>query len=373
MITQPWKEFSPQKKDREWFKRILDDVRNRKQWLCSAERYKTNQAYAEGNYDVQWVKNMYDTVNQPVASLNLDFTPIDILGNRITAIVSMIEKLGFESKANTTDPTARAKRDQDIDLLKAEKSLEPIRKQMAQALGLNEPLPISSEEDFSSDISPIAKNGLDITNPLDEALFKDYLQRQVWEISMEVGMTNYLNQNEYNEKLKMILADLINDNCCAQQVITNSYSGQPQLTYLYPFNVYTLLSKQPDGKDAIGKGWEKNVTIREIIALMGQDINADNLDQLLSLANANGNTNFAGIWFTVGREDPTMGFSYPAPGIEQKNCCLWETFINLTCSLGYLEVKSQNSDLSFHLGVSISSSSPLSSFIFLLFTVFATK
>lgn len=350
MIEPVFKEFNPEKKDKVWFKRVLDELRNRKLFLCDPRRYEYNQTFAEGKYDTSHLRKLYDTTNQPASELNIDFDPIDILGNRINSIISMIEKQGFMPKAQTTDPTARDKKDADIELLKAEKELEPVRMKMAQAMGLKKPLPIASEEDFSSDVSPVNDLNLDINNSVDEGIFKNYLQRQVWEIALEVGMEHYLNQNEYNEKFKLILADLINHNCCATQVVTNSYSGEAWLSYLYPHNVYTIFAKQNDGKDAIGKGWEKSVSVRDVIGLMGKDITADNLDSLLQLANTAAGTTYPSIWFSWDRVDPTgiSGFSYPQMGLEQGRCCDWAAFLNMNVILGYLEIKSQNSDLYIH-------------------------
>lgn len=347
MIFEALRQFDESKKTREWMQRILVELNMRKQWLISKGRYDENQSYANGTYSVDSIMRQYDTVNQPASTLNIDFSPLDLLGNRINSIVSMIEKMGFSPKAKTTDPTARDKKDTDIELLKAEKELEPLRKKMANALGMKNPLPIASEEDFSSDMTPIKSMNLDINNPIDEAIFRDYLQKQVWEIALEIGMEHYLKKEESTEKEKLWLADLINHNCAAAQVVTNSYSGEPMLSYLYPFNAFTVLSKQNDGKDAIAKGWEKDVTVREVIALMGTQITSEELLQVLAQANTNGSTNYQGIWMGGTRADYTDGFAYPY-GTERDQCCTWEQFINLTCSLGYIELKSQNSDLYVH-------------------------
>lgn len=347
MINETFREFDPARKTKDWFRRILLDIMSRKKFLISEAEYRLNESYADGTYDVGWIKKQYDVFNQPADSLNMTFEPLDILGHRINSIVSMIEKIGFAPKAQTTDPTARDKKDADIELLKAEKQLEPLRKKFGEALGIGQPLQISKESDFSSDISPVSKMGLDISNPIDEGIFRDYLQRQVWEIALEVGSEHYLKQNEYNEKLKLVLRDLVNQGCAAQQVVINSYSGEPMLSYIYPFNAYTIVSKQPDGKDGIGKGWEKNVTVREVIAIMGKDVTLEDLESLLSQANTNGNTNYQGVWMYGDRYDPSAGFSYPY-GASRDKCCEWQYFLNMTCSLGYLELKSQDSDLYLH-------------------------
>lgn len=346
-IPAPFKEFSESKKDRAWFSRILNDVVARKQWLVSKPRYDINLSFYEATYSIERTKRKFDVFNTPENEQFIDFSQLDLLSSRVNSIVSILEKMSFEVKANCTDPTARSKRDQDVELLKAEKALTPIRKQFSQALGMKEPLPIASPEDFSSDISPIAKNNLDISNPVDEGIFKDYLQRQVWEIAIEIGVQHYLNTGKYNEKFKRIVTDLINHNCCATQVTTNSYSGEPEQLYLYPFNVYTVLANDVSGDDALGKGWEQPLSVRDIIGILGQSITSDDLLQILSLANEGGNTNYEGIWMYGSRVDYSDGFSYPF-GVSQSKCCEWQAFLNMRATLGYLEIKSQNSDLYIH-------------------------
>lgn len=344
-IPQALREFNSDKKDKFWFRRVLMELINRKQFLISGERYKKNLSFYEATYDISNTKKKYDVLNTRADELFIDWTQLDILGSRVNSIVSILEKMSFEPKANTVDPTARDKRDQDIELLKAEKALEPMRKQFSSALGLQKPLPISSPEDFSSDISPIEKNGLDISNPIDEGIFKDFLQRQVWEIGIEIATQHYLNIADYNEKFKSQVIDLINSNCCSSQVVTNSYSGEPQYLYIAPPNAYTVLSRQADGKDALGKGWEQPLNVRSMIAILGSAITIEDLQQLISLANSGGNTNYQGVWMS-DRADIT-GFSYPY-GVDRSNCCEWEKFVNLEVFVGYMEIKSQNSDLYVH-------------------------
>jgi hypothetical protein len=347
-IAPPFTEFNESKKDQNWFFRLLNEIRNKKQFLISKNQYDLNQSYFEATYDTSRTRKMYDSFNVPIDDLGILFEPLDLLGSRVNSIVSIIEKMNFQVKANCLDPTAKSKKDEDIDLLKAEAALAPIRKQFANALGLQKPLPVSKPEDFSSDISPIAKNNLDITNPIDEGIFKDYLQRQIWEVAIEIGAQHYLNISEYNEKLKQILRDLINDNCSSAQVVTNSYSGEPELLYVAPYNAYTVLARQPDGKDALGKGWEQPMEVRKIIGVMGKDITMDDLIELLSLAAPMGsNTNYEGIWMYGSHADPTSGFGYPY-GTPQDKCCDWQKFLNMQVTLGYLEVKSQNSDVYVH-------------------------
>ncbi len=58
-------------------------------------------------------------------------------------------------------------------------------RELGQALGMKKPLALTNEEDFPSDISPVRERGLDLTNPVDEGIFKNYLQRQIWEIAIE--------------------------------------------------------------------------------------------------------------------------------------------------------------------------------------------
>ncbi len=197
---------------------------------------------------------------------------------------------------------------------------------------MKKPLAIASEEDFSSDVSPIKEQGLDISNPVDEAIFKNYLQRQVWEIAIELGVSHYFSLSEVLEKLKMWTGDIIDHNCFGGEVTVNAFSGEPQLTYLYPYEIYTIGGKQPSGKDALGKGWERTVTVREIIALMGNDLNDESLEQLLSHANAESGQSYKGIWYPEIDATQPMG------------TCSYNTFLGMTARLGKLEIKSQNSD-----------------------------
>lgn len=336
MVRQDFREFDADKKDTAWFRRVIVELIGKKQWLILPAQYNINMTFADANYDISKTKAKYDAFNIPPEEQFIDFTPLDLLGNRIEAITSIIEKQGFEVKSKCTDPTAVSKREQDIALLKAEKELEPIRKQFAQGLGLSKPLPIASEEDFSSDISPVKEMNLDMTNPVDEGIYKNLFQRQIWEIAVELGISHYFNMSGTREMLKQLVEDMINHHCFSLSCSVNSYSGEPEIERLMPYEAFTILGKRFDRSDAIAKGWERRVSVREAIAFMGRDVTKDELDQFLAAANSASSTNFIGIWY------PELVAHCP------ENFCEHGQFLNMTCMLGYMEMKSQNSDLYIH-------------------------
>ncbi len=136
------------RKDEDWFKRVLKELLSGKNFLISSADYERNKSFAEGRYDVTKIKEQYMNFNTPANEIRINFTPIDILGSRRTSVISILEKQGFEVKARCTDPTAVAKKDQDIALLKAEKELEPVMRELGQALGMKKPLALTNEEDF---------------------------------------------------------------------------------------------------------------------------------------------------------------------------------------------------------------------------------
>lgn len=336
MIRQDFREFDESKKDTAWFRRVIIELIGKKQWLISSSQYNINMSFADASYDISKTKAKYDSFNIPPEEQFIDFAPLDLLGNRIEAITSIIEKQGFEVKSKCTDPTAVSKKEQDIALLKAEKELEPIRKQFAQGLGLSKPLPIASEEDFSSDIAPVKEMNLDMTNPVDEGIYKNLFQRQIWEIAVELGISHYFNLSGTKEILKQLVEDMINHNCFAMACAVSSYSGEPYLKRLMPYSAYTVLGKRYDRSDAIAKGWEERVSVRELIQLMGKDVTQAELNEILALANTTSGTNYLGVWL------PDMVGQCPS------DHCTYQVFLNLTCMLGYMELKSQNSDLYVH-------------------------
>ncbi len=143
MIEKIFLQFDAKKKDKDWFRKIIKETSGGKQFLIKTADYQVNKSFAEGTYDVSDIKAQYMNFNTPANEVKINFTPLDILGSRRTSVISILEKQGFEVKARCTDPTAVGKKDQDIALLKAEKELEPIMKELGQALGMPKPLPLN--------------------------------------------------------------------------------------------------------------------------------------------------------------------------------------------------------------------------------------
>lgn len=336
MIRSDFLQYDESKKDKAWFARIIDLLIVRKRWLVEPIRYNKNESFSNGTYDVSATEKKYDIFNNKKEDLGIDFQQLDLFGNMERSIISTLEKQGFEPKAKCTDPTARSKKERDIELLKAEEELKEIRTQFGKGLGLTKPLPLAKEEDFSSDIAPVKELGLDMTNPIDEGIYKNLLQRQIWEIAIELGIAHYMNQSDIKELFKMICRDLINQNAASLQCNINSFSGQPEIRYLFPNTVYTLLGWRPDRSDAIGKGYEILVSARDIVALLGSQVTQEELNQVLASVNTANNSNWAGIWMPG-----TMGTC-------PKDWCTYEAFLEMQGYLGYLEMKSQNADTYHH-------------------------
>lgn len=336
MIRSDFLQFDESKKDKAWFARILDLLIVRKKWLVDPKRYAKNESFSNGTYSVKSTTNKYDIFNNTEEDLAINFTPLDLFGNMERSIISTLEKQGFETRARCTDPTAISKKENDIALLKAEEELKEIRTQFAKGLGLSKPLPIAKEEDFSSDISPVKEMGLDMTNPIDEGIFKNLLQRQIWEIAIEIGVGHYMKLSDIKEIFKMLARDFINQNAASVQSVLNSFSGQPEVRYLFPQTVYTLLGYRPDRSDAIGKGYEILVSVRDIIALMGSQVKKDELKQVLDSVNTANNSSWGGIWYA------------DSVGDCPKDYCTYEAFLEMQGYLGYLEMKSQNADVYHH-------------------------
>lgn len=336
MIRSDFLQFDESKKDKAWFARIIDLLIVRKKWLVQPLRYAKNESFSNGDYDISKTKKKYDTFNNKEEDLGIDFQQLDLFGNMERSIISTLEKQGFEPKAKCTDPTAISKKENDIALLKAEEELKEIRTQFAKGLGLSKPLPLAKEEDFSSDIAPVKEMGLDMTNPIDEGIYKNLLQRQIWEIAIELGISHYMNLSDIKELFKMLCRDVINQNAASAQVVFNSFSGQPEIRYLFPQTVYTLLGYRPDRSDAIGKGYEILVSVRDIIALMGSQVTKEELKQVLDSVNTANNSNYGGIWFP------------DSVGDCPKDYCTYEAFLEMQGYLGYLEMKSQNADVYHH-------------------------
>src|SRR4029079_6806418 len=120
-IESLWRNFDSTTKNIDWFRRILVDIQTKKQFLTSKAQYDLNESFSNGTYSTEFSRKKYSTFNVPIEDLGIDFQPLDLFGNRVNAITSIMEKMGMTAIANCTDPNARSKRDADIDLLKAEK------------------------------------------------------------------------------------------------------------------------------------------------------------------------------------------------------------------------------------------------------------
>ncbi len=330
-------EFDAKKKDKEWAKTVNMLILINSEFLVSQETYSFLKSYSVGDYDTEQFKlNFYDreTIlkNDP-SQIRIDFQPIDLLSVYRHVITSAIDKQPLNTECKCTDETAISKMEEDIAKKRVYKQqIEPFLKLSTKALGGN-PNMVKEQDTagYNSNMDQADALGLDMSNPLDEQIWKSSLQRAKWESSLEVAIDHFFNLSDEKELRKKWVHDYFDCNVIASQTATNSASGLPETMYLKPYSVYTVNATRPDRSDAIGMGYNRIMSVKTFLELFIKEVNdEDELNEILVAANIQTGMIYTGIWYGHGE--------------QPEGTCTWGEFLGMSLKVGYIEWKTQNID-----------------------------
>lgn len=329
-------EFDADKKDESWGIRITPSVIQNAHFLISQDHYNYCKSYGVGRYETQdYMLNFYDrdTIlkNDP-NQIRIDFQPVDLLSVYRHVTASAIDKQPISPEAKCTDELAKSKMEEDIAKKQVYKNkVEPFLKLSAKALGGDPNMVKEPTQNYNSNMEQADALGMDMENTLDRAIWKEVLQRPKWESSLEIGIDHFFQLSEETELRKRFIYDFFDTNVMTSQVIENSASGLPEITYVQPYSVYTVNATRPDRRDAIGIGYNRVISVKSFLELFIKEVkDEEELTDVLMAANIQTGMSYVGIWWGQGE--------------QPDNTCSYNEFLGMSLRLGYIEWKTQNID-----------------------------
>lgn len=330
-------EFSAAEKTSEWAQKICSIILMNSEFLIGQEKYNELRGFGIGNYSTEEYKlNYYDAKtiqeNSP-EQIRIDFQPVDLLSVYRHVLVSAIDKQPLNVDATCGDETAVSKMEEDIAKKRVYKEqIEPFLKLSTKALGGN-PNMVKEQDTagYNSNMDQADALGLDMSNSLDRAIWKDALQRPKWETSLEVATNHFFSLSNATELRKKWVHDYFDCNVIAGQVVANSASGLPEAIYLKPYSVFTVNATRPDRSDAIGIGYNRVMSVKSFLEIFIKEVkDEDELQDILMAANIQTGMTYTGIW---------MGH-----GEQPDGSCSWGEFLGMSLRVGYVQWKTQNID-----------------------------
>lgn len=328
-------ENDPAKKDIVWAETIVSHLRIHMKPLVNAMRYSRNMEYLFGTYKMDEYKKMFkDPENAGVSWQGLAL--MEKMKNVLTAEA---ENSGINIHLKAIDPTAVNQRDRDKKLLAARKTIEGMMSYLRKSIGLPG-FSLAAQKDkggkslFSGNVEGFDKMGLDASNEEDLNYYFANFYRLMHEIKAEEPINYYIKFNELTEQISFYLDDILAVKAIASKAYVNDISGSIDIKYLNPTSVRVIPNKRRDFKDAPGIMYEENVTVQDLIKMIGNEFNPSiDLEIILRASNFTNGTAYQAIndgeGYLVGNEFSSI-------------TCSYSEFLEFKVGMGYIEWKSND-------------------------------
>lgn len=286
----------------------------------------------------------------------VDFKSLPVLVKALNIVLAEMKKMGPITNVRANDPTSVAARKHDEALIKNRKEIEGFLSYIYTQIG-QPPVKMSQHQARFGDkpdkgnTADFDKMGFDPDDPDDVGFFMDVFHKLDEEIEMEKVIHAMEGFNEIEtDKIPKWTVDAIAKNAVAGMIYVSDDNGAPILEYLSPETVYIYgaTGRREDYNDAMAKGYQQNITVKQLLDRVGDafDWEKDVNDLMMAIFFAsNGSVDITGInpdyrggyggngtgtgdWFCKGR-GMNENFSH-------------DSFMNFKVVFGYLEWSGQD-------------------------------
>ena len=286
------------------------------------------------------------------------FRSMPVLIKAFRIMIAEMKKMGPVVTVRANDPTSTEKRKQDEILIKNRKKIEGLLSYLYMNAGQS-PVDMSQYKDRfgekpdNGNTSQFDKIGLNNDDPDDVGNFMDIFYKLDWESDMETLINAVLSLNDVQQNLiQMWATDIVAKNAAAARVYVSDNNGQIINPYLSPETVYIYgaTGRRQDFNDAMAKGFEQQVTIKQFLDQVGDEFDWQAHLGSLILAvfyGSNGavditdiNPDYRGYGYADGVGNGGDGGWFA--GGPNGSRYTWNDFMNFKVNLGYMEWSSQN-------------------------------
>lgn len=334
MITiQEYFEIDARNKNGAWADKLISHFRNNWGNFVAHKRAKEGMKYILSNNDMDKIMSMFKDPNET----GFNFVPIAIMEKVRNILIAERNKAGIYISLNAIDPSAKNDKNADYMLLKNRAEIEGTITALQKQIGLPEyklsnEKKISGKEVFKGNVDEFDEMHLDDT----EGYHIDYFFKTHYKFRHEIRGQEVINffvrYNELKNNIDYWCNDILAKKAIGLRTYVNENSGAVEYRYVAPENIKLIPGKRKDGKDAVCIGYEDEMTVADVIKLIGNSFNWDtDVTYLIRAVNNLSGSNITGIFDDNGNQ---------YYGDKTGTNCSYSEFLQYKVGLGYIEWKS---------------------------------
>jgi len=250
---------------------------------------------------------------------NTVFEPLPIMEKTRNIIIDQAREAGLKPYIEAVDPAATVDKKQDMFRLKnMQKHIAEVNK-VRENVGEQTPYALR-EKDFNGNVPEFTKMGMDPQNESQVKFFFDTHYKLNYEIAAQTAVLSYLAANKAENDIPRYCIDIMAVKCFCKQDYVSRLTGQIITKYLQPTNVYVIKGNNRDLSDAACKGWERQITIQELMNTLGDKFNfeRDWRQLLLAINYGSGTTNQFDGFIYGGKNYNAVDFNTTGTLTEEK-------------------------------------------------------
>lgn len=328
-----WFELDESKKDANWGNMIITYLRQHMQPVINDSHAREGIEYLFGDHSMEEVKAMFKDPKKA----GVNFAPVAIMEKIRNIFISEMRQMGIIINVRATDPTADEDKMHDVGLIKRKKHIEGLMSYLYQSIGepaykLEDEERISGKKPYKGNGQEFDSMGLNPEDPEDVDFFLKHFHRFDHEIALGDCIEFIMTYNEVDELISYWVNDILSKKAIGGKMYVSDETGAVKIGYLAPESISALQGRRKDYKDATCIGYEQNVTVAEMIEIIGNEFDYDrDMNELLRAVNYAYKSEYTGV-----HSDNKLYYG------QQGNCCSYSQFMQFQISLGYIEFKSTN-------------------------------
>lgn len=284
------RESNPSKMDYDWANTSVSAFRRYWQPVIETNYYRRMKTLLLSCQDLTDTVKRYFTDEEFLK--HTKFRPLPIMEKTRNIIIEQAREAGIKPYIEAVDPSATVDKKQDMFRLKKMQEHTTEVNKVREKVGIKTPYALR-EKDFNGNVQEFTKMGL---NPQDESEVKYFFDTHYklnYEIAAQTTVLSYLTVNKAELDIPRYVNDTIAVKCICKQDYVSRLTGQVITKYLQPNQTFWVKGNARDGSDAACKGWERQITIQELMNTLGDkfDFERDWRQLLLAINYGSGTTN----------------------------------------------------------------------------------
>lgn len=335
-------ELDPAKKDIEWARKAITNIRMWWRPYCNVELLRENKQFLFSKQPLDKIQAQFK--DQEFIKCT-EWRNMGLLEAIRNTLMEELTKDPPKAELRSTDPSAVALRKKDLGLLKnrgiIQSDITAIQKQIYPQGAAIANFKVSPDN-YQSNIDEFDEMGLDENDPDDMQFFKDYHVLDC-DIAGQALLNNIMTLNRFDsEILRKLVIDILAIRQICVQAYVDKITGQIKYKYIYPDTAWGIFGDSFDGHDDQARGWQDNIFVGEFLQMAGNDFDFErDWRKLLGSINFTGTLKYTGF-----NRRGSIYSCYNNPGQLEEigldinaadNILGWDESFRFKVSVGYLE------------------------------------